>query len=127
MNNFFFDGTLPLRLHIVSIIVSVFMLVFILRKIRNGKLHIKDSLIWLFVCFIVLIISFFPKLFFALPKLLGIIMPMSALFFFAIMFLLLKVFNLTVNFSRLSEENRKLTQEIALLKNKIEKNEIVKN
>ena len=120
MNNFLFNGILNLQVYILSICISIFMFCFILMKIKNGKLHIKDSLIWLFICIIILCISIFPKLFFTFTKLLGIGMPISALFFFAIIFLLLIVFNLTLKISILSEENKKLTQEIALLKNKIE-------
>jgi hypothetical protein len=55
-----------------------------------------------------------------IANLLGFSVPSNALFFFGIIFLLLIVLGLSVITSRLAEKNKVLTQEVVLLKKRID-------
>lgn len=118
-NIFSGGGMISLRLHILSIIISFAMLIFIFNSIKKGKLHIRHSILWLCVGASALVISLVPKIFFYITGLFGIGMPISALFFLSIIFLVIIVFNLTIRISKLSEENKKLTQIVAILNNEV--------
>ena len=119
-NIFSGGGMISFRLHILSILISLAMLAFIFHSIKKGKLHIRHSILWLLVGVACLAISIIPKIFFYITGLFGIGMPISALFFLSIIFLMVTVFNLTLNLSKLSEENKKLTQAVSILNHEIE-------
>jgi hypothetical protein len=57
---------------------------------------------------------------YGISDLLGFTVASNALFFFGILFLLLIVLALSVITSRLSEKNKVLTQEVVLLKKRVE-------
>lgn len=109
---------MDLRLQIGLISVCLVFLVIVISMLRRDKLNLKYSLVWIFTCSIMLLISIFPKIAFAVSSLIGIVAPVNAVFLFAIIFILIILFTFTVIITRISARVRKLTQDIALLEEK---------
>jgi hypothetical protein len=99
---------------------SVLLLIIILELIRRRYLRERYSLIWILSGILFLLLSVRTDLLDRVSDLLGFTVPANALFFFGILFLILIVLGLSVITSRLAEKNKILTQEVALLKKRVE-------
>jgi hypothetical protein len=108
------------RAEIIALLGSVGLLVMILELVRRRKLKEKYSLLWLFTAIVLLVLSVARGLLDKLGAMMGIYYPPSAFFLLAFMFLMLITVQFSVVLSKLSERNQVLTQEVALLKLKLE-------
>jgi len=107
-------------LKIIAIVVCGIGLMVIVELIRRGRLKEKYSLLWLFAGTILLIFSLSRGLLEYVSSLLGIYYPPSLLFLLAFMFLLLITLHFSVVISGLSDKNKKLAQELALLQQQMQ-------
>ena len=107
---------MPIRLQIIVGIVMALGLAGIFTMVHKGKLNLKYALLWILAGIVVLIMDIFPGLLGKITRLFGIELPINMLFFLGFCFLLLLVFGLTVRVSRMSDEVKRLTQELAILK-----------
>ncbi|MEF9989115.1 MAG: DUF2304 domain-containing protein [Christensenellaceae bacterium] len=101
------------ELRIVLIVVSILVLIYVLRKIRQSKLNIIDSIFWIVVAVILILLSVFPQIAFFLSAVLGIQTPLNFIFLLIIAILILKVFLMTIKISQLQEKTKVLAQKIA--------------
>lgn len=101
-------------LRVVLIAASILTTIYIMRKIRNSKAQIEDSIFWILLSVLLIVISVFPAIPEAVTKLLGIMAPVNFLFLFMIFILLIKVFSMSLKISSLETKLRNLTQEIAI-------------
>lgn len=101
-------------LRICLIIVSVITLLYMMRKIRHSKLQIEYSLFWIMFAVMLIIISIFPQIIYALAALFGIESPANLVFVFIIFILLLKLFMMTIELSQLEYKLRDLIQQVAI-------------
>lgn len=99
---------------IVLILVSFCTSFFILRKIRQAKMQIEDSIFWILFAGAVLLISIFPKIADFFARALGIYSTVNFIFLFMIFVLLIRNFYVTIRLSQLDGEIKELTQEIAI-------------
>ncbi len=104
---------------ILAVVGSAAVLVAVIELIRRGRLKEKYSLIWLFASGILLFLSSSRGLLNYLAKLLGVFYPPSLLFLVAFLFLLLITLHFSVVVSGLSEKNKKLAQELAILRQEV--------
>ena len=102
-------------LKMIAIGGSVTVLFLVVELIRRGKLKERYSLLWLLASVVLLALSSTQGILF-LSHVLGIYYPPSALFLVAFLFLLLITLHFSVVISELSEKNKRLAQEIALLR-----------
>ena len=89
------------KFKILAIVIALATISYIIFKIRQGRLHIKHSLLWLAVSCVMIVLATYPKFFFYISQQLGFILPINALTFFSIIFLLIIIFNLTLIISNL--------------------------
>ena len=106
----------------VSLTGSIFFLIFVLGAVYHRKIKEAFALIWLLVGLGVLLLSLFPALLDTLASLLGIQTPAFALLLCMFSGMLLLLFQLTQIISAHAEKITRLTQEVTLLKEKIENN-----
>ena len=99
---------------IILILASLFTATLILRRIRKSKARIEDSVFWILLSGIILLISLFPGVADAVTHALGIYLTPNFLFTFFIFLLLMKLFTLSIEVSQLKSKVEKLTQEAAL-------------
>lgn len=114
------------KIQIIAIVVSLLFLLYIVRLIIKGKLREEYSIVWI-VCTIVLILfSFWRDGLDIVSNLLGVYAAPNLVFTAAIFAIFIYLLHLSVVVSKLHSQNKQLAQDIALLKNKIEKKEDIK-
>ncbi len=107
-------------LKLLSIIASVAVLGMVIELIRRGRLKERYSLLWLFAGGILLVLSSSRELLEFSSHLVGIYYAPSFLFLIAFLFLLLITLHFSVVISGLSEKNKRLAQELALLRQEMQ-------
>jgi hypothetical protein len=107
------------RLTLLSIFGSLVVLFFILRLIKLKKIKEEYSLLWIGFSILFLVLSLFRPLLESLANVLGIYYAPSALLLIFLLahFFILVQFSIVI--SKLSDDNKNLTQEVAILKAKI--------
>lgn len=106
-------------LKVMSVAVTGLVLVVVIELIRRGRLKERYSLLWLFAGAVLFILSSSRSLLEFFSNLVGIYYAPSFLFLLAFLFLLLITLHFSVVISGLSEKNKKLAQELALLRQEI--------
>ncbi|HBU12007.1 MAG TPA: DUF2304 domain-containing protein [Clostridiales bacterium] len=107
-------SALPVVLRIVLIIASLLALIYVLRKIRQAKINIVDSIYWIVLAALFMLLSVFPGIAYFFSNLLGIQSPINFILLFIIAMLFLKVFLLSIRVSQQDEKIKRLAQRIAL-------------
>ncbi len=108
------------RIQIFSIVGSIGLLTLIFELVRRRRLKEKYSLVWLFTGFALLAVATIPGLLNSFGQVMGIYYTPTAFFLIAFFFLTLISLQFSVVISRLSERNKTMSQEVALLKQRIE-------
>jgi hypothetical protein len=103
------------RYYVVAIIVSFALLALTLEMVRRRALTERYSLLWLLTAFVLLTLSTSPWALNALAKSLGIFYPPSALLVVGMGFFLLILLHFSLVISKLTEQNKILAQESAIL------------
>lgn len=110
-----FDITFRLAL-VVGVILYLVVIFFLLKK---RKLSVQYSIIWLFSGFALLVFALVPYVVLVLGDILHIVNPVNFVFLAAIGFMLLILLSLSAAVSQLTEKNKTLTQNAALLERRI--------
>jgi hypothetical protein len=105
---------------VLAIAGSATVLFLVLELIRRGRLKERYSLLWLFSGIVLLILSLSRDLLGFIARLVGIYYPPSLLFLIAFVFLLLITLHFSAVLSGLSDKNKRLAQELALLRQEME-------
>lgn len=116
--------TTTLRI-VLSCTVFIYFII-VLRLLKEKKLALKYTLLWLLLGIIMIVFVIFPQLLSILGHLVGIVDSMNALFTFSISFVFVLVMALTSIVSKQSEKIKNLVQTCALMEKRIrelEKNE----
>lgn len=100
---------MTIALRALLIAGSLCFSVFTIRKIRRSSIEIGDSIFWILLSVILLLISLFPDLVFASVRVFGIQSPANGVFAFIVSLLTYKCFSLSVKVSELSQKLRALT------------------
>lgn len=104
-------------LRIALILGALFALSIVVRKVRKSKIRIADSVYWVCAAVLLLILAIFPGIAYFFSDLLGFLSPSNFVFLVVIALMLLKLFNLACDVSRLTDKVEQLSQELALAKN----------
>ncbi len=106
---------------VLAIGINIVILISVVELIRRNRLKEKYSLLWLFATVVMLWFSISRKSLFALSAAIGIKYPPSLIFLFGLLFLIIINIHLTSVISRLTEQNKNLSQEIAILNERLER------
>jgi len=112
---------MPLQQKFFAIIISLFLMVFIIELVRRKKLREEYSWLWLLTGTIILLLALWYDLLQWMTSLIGAGLPTSTLFFLGLVFLILIAIQFSVKVSALHTQVKNLAQENGLLKNRIEK------
>jgi len=107
-------------LKILAILGSGSVFVIVIELIRRGRLKERYSLLWLCASALLLVLSLSRDVLEYLSHALGVYYPPSLLFLLAFLFLLLITLHFSVVLSGFSEKNKKLAQELALLRQELQ-------
>ena len=103
------------RVEIISLLGSLGLLGLIIELVRRRKLGEAYSLLWLLTGATLVVLSLWRELLDVLARMVGIFYPPTALFVVGFGFVLLILLQFSVMVSRLSDENRSLSQRLAIL------------
>jgi hypothetical protein len=101
---------------IAAIAGSTFIFLVVIELIRRNHLKERYSLIWLTTAIVLIVFSVWRHLLDVVARFFGIYYPPSFLFLLAILFLIVLLLHFSTILSSLSEQNRRLAQELAILK-----------
>jgi hypothetical protein len=109
------------RITTISVIVSIIFLIFVLQQVRKKRLSEAYSLLWIFAAVILIILAMFPSLLSLISNFLGIYYAPATLFLILILCILLILLQFSILLTIRSRQIKKIAQEVALLKNELEK------
>jgi len=104
------------RITVLAVLASATLLLYILEMVRRRKLREEYSILWLAGGVIMLLFSLKKDWLEWASNAAGIYYPPSFLFLIGMLFILLILIHFSITISRLYQMNKKMAQEIALLK-----------
>jgi len=99
---------------------SVVALLVILELVRRRRLREEYSLLWLGTAVVMMIVGVWRDLLHGLATTVGIVYPPNLLFLLAALFLLFIQLYFSTVITKLTQENKEIAQQVALLRNDIE-------
>jgi hypothetical protein len=107
---------LPLEIQLVSLAILVAFSGWVVWLIRNQRLQLRESLIWLLTTLAAMGVTAFPELLVWGARFLGVQVPSNALFAAGLLYLAVNVLSVTIAVSGNTTKVRRLAQECALLR-----------
>ncbi|MCH9008218.1 DUF2304 domain-containing protein [candidate division KSB1 bacterium] len=112
---------MPPKAKIIIVLLSFSLFMFVLNLIRKRQLKIEHSVLWLVVSATILVASIWHDLADGVAHFLGVEYPPALFLSIAIFFSLAILMHFSIELSMLKDQNKNLTQELAIYKNIIEK------
>jgi hypothetical protein len=113
-------ASLPITIQIISLLIAFLVMLFIGRLIVRGKLREEYAILWIICTVILIVFSVWRRGLEQIALTLGVFYPPSLVFLAAIFAVLVFLVHLSVVVSRLQNQIKTLSQEIALLKQELE-------
>lgn len=108
------------EVQIIAICSSVAVILFVFQLVRRRKLREEYAMSWLFASLMLVVVSVWRGSLDWAARLLGVAYPPSVLLLAVILIGFLVALHYSISLSRLSEQSKKLAQEIALLRHRVE-------
>ena len=108
------------RIQIISIIGSGLIMAVVFSLIRQRKLREEYALLWMGSAILLIVVSFWRGLLESVARLVGVAYPPSVLLLAAIVLGFMLAMHYSISLSRLANQNKRLAQEIALLRLQVE-------
>lgn len=115
------ENVIPFKIQIISIAGSLLFMFFIFRLIVKGRLREEYSILWIICTLVLLAFAIWRNGLDVIAKLLGVYYAPALIFLAAIFAIIIFLVHLSVVNSKQHRQIKDLTQELALLKNKFEK------
>ncbi|MBU2649746.1 MAG: DUF2304 domain-containing protein [Bacteroidetes bacterium] len=109
------------NVQLIAIATSLFFFLLILYLIKKKRIKEEYSLLWIFFAVVFIIFSFWRRGLDYIAEFIGVAYPPAALFIILLMAVFLILIEFSIIISRLSDKNKVLAQEIALLRLEIKK------
>lgn len=105
---------MTITLRIILIICSLIAFVLCIKRVKQSKMRVADSIIWVIGSFILILMSIFSGGVEWISDKLGFIAPVNFVFLVVIGFLLIQTFIENIRISMLNEKVKNLNHYIAL-------------
>lgn len=105
---------------ILATLASILAFVLVLELVRQRRLREEYSLLWLATALAMMIVSAWRDLLHGLSNIVGISYPPNLLFLLAALFTMLLLLYFSTVITRLTQENKDIAQEMALLRYELE-------
>ncbi|HIC92184.1 MAG TPA: DUF2304 domain-containing protein [Syntrophaceae bacterium] len=110
---------MPIRQKIFALMMCIAIFIFILEMVRRRKLREEYSWLWLLTGFIMIMLVVWYDLLVFITHIIGAVLPTTTLFLFGVLFLLLICLHYSIKISTLTDQVKKLAQELAILHGEI--------
>ena len=107
------------RVTLISIGASTALLLYILEMVRRRRLREEYSILWLAGRALILVLSLKQSWLDRIARAAGIAYPPSFLFLVGILFIILILIHFSIAISKLHQMNKKMAQEMALMKDSL--------
>jgi hypothetical protein len=107
--------------YLFAVVGALVTLAIMVEMLRRHRLREKYAALWITVAVAVLVGVAFPQLLERAAALVGITLPINLVFFVSLLLLLIVCVQLSAEVSSLEQENQTLAEEIALLRNRVER------
>lgn len=107
------------QIRLLLIIGSLCAFAFAIKYIRNSRVKIEDTIFWMFMCLLMLIMSIFPQIPYWFARVLNVESTANFVFLLLIALLIINQFFLAIRLSQLEIRLHELAQSTAI-KDKIE-------
>ncbi len=121
------EKIIPYKIQIICIIGTFLFMTYVFRQILKGKLREEYSIIWIFFTIVLIVFSIWRNGLAWFAKIMGVYYAPSLLFMVAIGTIIIFLLHLSLVVSRLHNQIKSISQELALLKQKLAKLENEKN
>jgi len=101
-------------LRIILLIGAVFATIYMLRSVKRSRMRIEDTLFWVFLTLLILVIAIFPQIITFFAGVLGVASEQNLLFLLFLFILLVVGYGNAKANSEQETQLRELTQQIAL-------------
>ena len=99
----------------VCLILGAFVTAgYVLRRVQQARVQIEDTIYWLALSAVLLLVAVFPGIAYWVSDLLGFVSPINCVFLIVIFLLLARQFVLSIRVSQLDSRLRILTERVAL-------------
>lgn len=112
---------MSLKLKVLLILIIVLLLLYVFKSVKNNKISVKYALIWIIADIAVIFCILLVEPLLKVSNFIGIKTVSNMLFFLGFIFLLILCFNQSTQISIQNKKIIKLTQELGILKNQIDK------
>ena len=115
------------RIQLITILINFFFILYISRLIVRGKLREEYAIVWCICTLGLVIFSFWSEGLDVMSKLFGVSVPANLVFTGFIFIILIYLLHLSVRNSKLQKNMTQLSQELALLREKVEREALEKD
>ncbi len=112
---------MSLTLRVILIICSLVSFILCIKRVKQSKMRVADSIIWVIGSFILILMSIFSNAIEWISEQLGFMAPVNFVFLVVIGFLLIETFISNIKIAILNEKIKNLNHYIALEEYKKEK------
>lgn len=99
---------------LLLIIAALIAFFYIVSQIRNSNLTIRDSIFWVILSFVLVLLAVFPDIVSFFSELLGIESPSNFLYITIIAVMIVRIYRLSIHISTLNTKIKELTQSLAI-------------
>ena len=111
------------RIQIITIAINFILIAYIARLIKKGKLREEYAIVWCVCTLVLIVFSFWTKGLELMSKIFGVFDPPNLVFTAFIFIILIYLLHLSVVSSKSHHSITRLTQEIAMMKEKMKREE----
>jgi hypothetical protein len=115
------ENIVPFKIQAISIIGSLIFLALIARLVLKGKLREEYSIVWILCTLFLIVFSMWRNGLEVLAKALGVYYAPSLIFLFGFFAIIIFLVHLSVVNSKQQQNIKELSQELALLKKELNK------
>lgn len=108
------------RIHLIGALFSVLIMLTVFLMVRSRMMREKYGLVWFLMAAFILVMSLFRELMDSFAAAIGVDYAPSAFFAMLIACAYLLLLNMSVSISHLKTQNKVLTQELALMRLRVE-------
>ncbi len=101
-------------LRVLLLLSGVITALWILSRIHRAKVRMEDSIFWICLAFVMLVMGAFPSVIYSISNWLGFQAPVNCVFLIIIAILLEKVFTLSIKQSNMEDKMEIMAAEIAI-------------
>lgn len=112
-----------LSLKLFLLLIIFLQLVLIIHTIKSRRMSMRYGSFWIFILLIMVIAVIFPNMFITISNFFGFEVASNMIFLIGFFFLFYLIFILTMSLSKQNLIIKNLTQEISILKERVNSNE----